>query len=144
MNTLCILLVLLQDPPKVDRANAASTAKAALTAYKAKDLDALGAVAASSNLVILKELKEQGEKHPRWKSLFVGGRWEAVSKWSGPTLPARYFGEKLARVPFGEPTAEGRLTVVVLKWEEGKWGFEDVNFPTRESFEQGSLEAPKR
>lgn len=144
MSALALLLALLQDPPKPDRTNAEATAKAVLAAYKAKDLDALGALSGSVNQGILKELKEQGEKHARYASIFGGHRWAAVGAWEGKAGPARYFGTKRAQVAFGEPPAEGRLTVLELEWEEGRWCFEDVKVPSKANFEAGSLEAPKR
>ncbi|HEX7286721.1 MAG TPA: hypothetical protein VF532_11110, partial [Candidatus Angelobacter sp.] len=46
-----------------------------------------------------------------------------------------------ARVQFGK-TAPDKVMVVSLSWEGGKWCFEDVNFPSRESFEQWSKTRP--
>jgi hypothetical protein len=34
--------------------------------------------------------------------------------------------------------------MVVLEREDGRRVFEDVNFPSKESFEKGAAEAPKR
>jgi hypothetical protein len=142
--TTFLLATLLLAQDKLDRADATAVAKAVLAAYKAKDLDALGALGGEANRKIMAELKEQGEKHPRYKSVLGGSRWAAVSKWDGKTGAPRYFGTKRASVPFGEAETPGKLTVVVLEWEDGTWVFEDVNFPSKENFEKGDAEAPKR
>lgn len=144
MSLFLYALFLVQDAPKLDRTDATAVAKAVLAAYKAKDFDALGALSGANNRKIMAELKEQGEKHPRAKSILGGSRWAAVSKWDGKTSDPRYFGEKRASVPFGEAETPGKLTVVVLEWEDGKWNFEDVNFPSKENFEKGEAQAPKR
>lgn len=132
----------------LDRTDAASTAQAILKAYAAKDLPAMAELSTADNREIMQELIKQGENHPRWRSIFSGGRWQAVSTWNGKLGEIRYFErtgtEKKyldARVQFGEAES-GKLVVVTLSWEGGKWCFEDVNFPRRESFEQGSKTRP--
>jgi len=132
----------------LDRTDAAATAQAILQAYAAKDLPAMAGLSTADNLEIIKELIQQGESHPRWRSIFSGGRWQAVSTWNGKLGEIRYFERTAmdvrhveARVQFGE-AEPGKLVVVTLSWEGGKWCFEDVNFPRRESFEQGSKTRP--
>jgi hypothetical protein len=135
---------------KVDRSDAASTAVAVLRAYAAKDLPAMAELSNADNKEIIRELIAQGENHPRWRSIFSGGRWQAVSSWKGDLGEIRYFErtpygknekEYEVRVQFGETTPE-KVVVVTLTWEAGKWCFEDVNFPSRESFEKGSKTRP--
>jgi hypothetical protein len=135
---------------KVDRRDATSTAVAVLRAYAAKDLPAMAELSNADNKEIIRELIAQGESHPRWRSIFSGGRWQAVSSWKGDLGEIRYFErtpygqnekEYEARVQFGEATPE-KVVVVTLTWEAGKWCFEDVNFPSRESFEKGSKTRP--
>ncbi len=132
-----------------NRTDATATAATVLRAYSAKDLPALGELSTADNREIIRELIAQGESHPRWRSIFSGGRWEAVTKWNGSMGEARYFertaGEKKAydaRVQFAGAETPDRVAVVTLSWEAGKWCFEDVNFPSRESFERGSKTPP--
>ena len=135
-------------PKALDRTDAAATAQAVLKAYAAKDLPAMAELSTADNRVIIQELIKQGESHPRWRSIFSGGRWQAVSTWNGKLGEIRYFERTAidtkhfeARVQFGETEPE-KLVVVTLSWEGGKWCFEDVNFPRRETFEQGSKTRP--
>lgn len=134
--------------PKLDRTDAAATAIAVLKAYAAKDLPAMSELANSANRQIIRELIAQGENHPRWRSIFSGGRWDAVSNWKGDLGEIRYFerapfGQKeyVAEVQFAE-TTPNKVVVVAMSWEGGKWCFDDVNFPSREIFEQGSKTRP--
>jgi hypothetical protein len=154
MNRLAIFLIVViaclaatsQTGPgaKLDRSDAASTAAALLKAYAAKDLPAMAELSTAGNRDIIRELIAQGENHPRWRSIFSGGRWDAVSTWKGEMGEVRYLertppGRKEydARVQFGTATAD-KVAVVTMSWEGGKWCFEDVNFPSRESFENWS------
>ena len=135
-------------PKALDRTDAAATAQAVLKAYAAKDLPAMAELSTADNRELIQELIKQKENHPRWRSIFQGGRWDAVSNWNGKLGEVRYFernasGTKYvdARVQFAE-TEPDKLVVVNLSWEGGKWCFEDVNFPRRENFEQGSKTRP--
>jgi hypothetical protein len=134
---------------QLDRGDAAATAAAFLRAYAAKDLSAMSELANDDNRKIIQELKAQGESHPRWRSVFGGGRWDAVSSWKGNLGETRYFERTVlekkkaeAEVHFAEASTPGKLVVVTLTWEAGKWCFEDINFPRRETFEQGSKSRP--
>jgi hypothetical protein len=145
----CSVSAQTPSPKAVDRTDAAATAQALLRAYAAKDLPAMAELSTADNREIIKELIQQGESHGRWRSIFSGGRWQAVSTWNGKLGEIRYFERNAssgrfvdARVQFGE-TEPDELVVVNLSWEGGKWCFEDVNFPRRESFEQGSTTRPK-
>jgi hypothetical protein len=127
-----------------DRNDAAATAAAVLKAYAAKDLPAMAELSTADNRRIIQELIAQGENHPRWRSIFSGGRWQAVSNWKGDLGEVRYFERAQtfeARVKFAE-TEPDKVVVVTLTWEGRKWCFEDVNFPSRESFEKGSRTRP--
>ena len=156
VTTLLIVIVFCLATPgqtpgtrTLDRSDAAATAQALLKAYAAKDLTAMAELSTGDNREIIQELIKQRENHPRWHSIFLGGRWEAVSKWNGKLGEVRYFertaasGTKYvdARVQFAE-TEPDKVVVVNLSWEDGKWCFEDVNFPRRQSFEQGSKTRP--
>jgi hypothetical protein len=134
---------------KLDRGDAAATAAAFLRAYAAKDLPAMAELANDDNRRIIQELKAQGESHPRWRSVFAGGRWDAVSTWKGNLGETRYFERTVlekrkaeAEVHFAEALTPGKIVVVTLTWEAGKWCFEDINYPRREAFEQGSKSRP--
>jgi hypothetical protein len=133
---------------KLNRSDAGATAAALLKAYAAKDLPAMAELSTADNRDIIRELIAQGENHPRWRSIFSGGRWDAVSNWKGELGEVRYLertppGRKEydARVQFGKTTPD-KVVVVSLSWEGGKWCFEDVNFPSRESFENWSKTRP--
>jgi hypothetical protein len=123
----------------VDRTNAKATAAAILTAYKAKDYKAMSELATTTNKKILAELAEQGEKHKRYKSLFGGFRWEAISKWDGKTLDEPRYNKDRAWVKFAEGE-EKRAVVVSLKSEDGgkTWAFDDVNNKEADALEKES------
>jgi len=70
-------------PSKVDRTNAKETAHAILSAYRTRDVIALASLVNTTNRRIFIELAEQGEKHPRYNSVFLGWRWQAVQAWNG-------------------------------------------------------------
>jgi len=134
---------------KLDRGDAPATAAAFLRAYAAKDLLAMAELANDDNRQIIQELKAQGESHPRWRSVFAGSRWDAVSNWKGNLGETRYFERTVlekkkaeAEVQFAEASTPGKLVVVTLTWEAGKWCFEDINFPRKETFEQGNKSRP--
>ncbi len=63
----------------------ASVARAALEAYRDKNLSALAALTHPDNRAIFEELRAGGEGHPRWASLFSpdAWRWQAVRLWDG-------------------------------------------------------------
>ena len=128
----------------VDRSDPESTAQAILTAYKAKDLSALADFSTTSNKEILSEIAAQGEKHPRYQSIFSGWRWEAVQGWQGKLGEVRYkriAGEPVAQVYLGGLDGD-KIAVVTLTWEKGQWCFDDINRSDRQRFEKGNPEAP--
>jgi len=137
-----LLLILLCVPLigfgqiKVNRTDSKSTAKAILTAYKSKDLRILSSLSNSYNVEMMDEIIEQGDKHPRYSSLWKGWRWVAVNNWDGYSLEIiednRGSSIKKSKVKFGESEEEGGYIedyVVTLIWEDGKWCFEDIHSP---------------
>jgi hypothetical protein len=124
-----------------DGRDPASVARAALEAYRSRDLAALADLAHPDNREILEELRRDGEAHPRWASLFSpdAWRWQAVQAWDGRVGEVRYFGEGsgvTAMVRFGEISAS-ELAVVALELRDDRWWFEDVNSPPAADFAEG-------
>ena len=118
----------------LDRTDAAATTRAVLVAYQNRDLARLATLANATNRPLLQELAAQGERHPRYAELFRGWQWEAVERWDGAVGDVRYRGRDEALALFGQPGPD-EVAVVVLTWEAGGWAFEDINSPSRESFE---------
>ena len=112
-----------KDPPALDRDDPQAVARAILTAYKAKDLKGLRELAGENTLSVIEDLIKEGEAHPRYKSIFAGFRWKAVSAWTGSLSEARY-SPTSAYVAFG--TQDKRRVVVKLSYESDAWVFEDV------------------
>jgi len=132
-------------PSKVDRTNAKETAHAILSAYRTRDVIALASLINTTNRRIFIELAEQGEKHPRYNSVFLGWRWQAVQAWDGNLGETRYRhyvgtarNEYQAKVKFGE-LGPDEFLVVTLTWEDGKWSFKDIHSPTPKSFYSGAM-----
>jgi hypothetical protein len=126
----------------VDRTDPKSTAAAILKAYKAKDYKAMEELATKTNKKICAELAEKGEAHPRYKSLFGGFRWEAVSKWDGKTLDEPRYNKDRAWVKFADGQ-DKRVVVVAMKMEDGKWAFDDVNNKDAAALEKESKSPTK-
>jgi hypothetical protein len=118
----------------VDRTDPSATAAAVLSAYQAREVEALAPLANRDNRELLLELSAQGEQHPRYQSIFSGWRWDAVHAWDGVLGEVRYRNAAEALVSFAE-LGPDEIAVVVLTWEEGGWAFEDVNSPSRARFE---------
>lgn len=127
-----------------DRHDPAAVAAAVLKAYKAKDFKAMAALGTEGTAKICLELAEQGEKHPRYNSLFSGARWEAVQAWDGTTLLVRYRdhgGHADAIVGFHKLGEE--IAYVLLHREKEGFAFDDVKKIELAKFEQMSQTAPK-
>ena len=90
-----------------------------------------------ANKKIFAELAEQGENHPRYKSIASGWRSTAVQGWDGKTVDAPRYKDDQAWVPFGK-LPDGRMVVVVLKREGKVWAFEDVNGKDKAAVEKES------
>ena len=111
---------------KVDRTDSKSTAKAILIAYKAKDLKSLSNLSHSYNVEIFDEIIEQGQQHPRYSSLFNGGRWNVVNNWDGYSLEIiEENAKESSSVKFGESKDENYI--VSLIWKHEEWCFEDIH-----------------
>jgi hypothetical protein len=134
-------------PPKseVDRGDARATAIAVLNAYRAKDLKTLASFCDEDNRRLLEEIAAQGESHPRYKSLFQGWRWQAVSQWDGKIKEVRYWvrpsasGKKIEARAWFADLGPDEVVVVTLFLKDGKWMFDDVHSPDRSEYETGSL-----
>ncbi len=117
-----------------DGTDPASVARAALKAYRSRDLAALEALVHPDGRALVEEIRRDGEAHPRWASLFApdSWRWQAVQAWDGRVGEVRYFGEKprvTAMASFGELSAS-EVAVVALELRDGRWWFEDVKSPS--------------
>lgn len=131
-------------PSQIDRANAKDTARAVLSAYRARDVIALAGLTSEGNREIFAQLAAKGESHPRYDSIFSGWRWQGVQSWSGEAGEARYRhyvgtmrDEYQAHVKFGQ-LDDDEFLVVTLTWEDDKWCFEDIHSPAPKSFYSGS------
>ena len=102
------------------------TAREILTAYRKKDMDTLAKNGTADTMKIFIEIDVQGEAHPRYKSIFSGHRWEAVSTWNGKLGEIEQTTESETRVTFNEFKKSKELAQLVLVLEEGKWRFEDI------------------
>lgn len=117
------------EPAVIDRTSARAVARAALVAYRDRDLAGLVAVANATNRALLGEIERQGSSHPRYASIFGGARWAAVQGWDGQLTVVhrrQSGGRQEALVPFYWHESPGPADVVVLTLEDGAWGFEDV------------------
>ena len=118
----------------IDRTKAIPVARAALSAYRSRDVIALAGLVCAVNKRIFTELAAQGEAHPRYASIFSGWRWQGVQAWRDTApMEARYRhyvstarDEYQAHVRFGEIGPDELLTVV-LSWQNAAWCFDDVN-----------------
>jgi hypothetical protein len=131
---------------ELDRKDPQAVANAVLSAFKARDLNALAAICTQDNQAMFSEIAAQGEKHPRYASIFSGWRWEAIQKWDGSVGETRYRhyvgtarNEYQAGVKFGEMSPE-EWAVVTLTWENGQWAFDDIHSPEPETFKEGATE----
>ena len=116
----------------VDRDDPAATAAAFLAAYQSRDLVAMAPLMNANNREFFDSLAAQGESHPRYRSIFKGWRWDAVTAWGGALGETRYKDGE-AVVLFGEMSAD-EVAVVVLTREAEGWAVEDVNSPSPDDF----------
>jgi len=127
----------------VDRSDPAATARAVLTAYRDKDLEALSRLCTRWNSGLMAEMAKSGEGHPSYASIFGGWRWKAVSAWDGRLRETRFRGPDAAAVAFGDIEPD-EIAVVSLEWEGGRWCFDDVNSPATSRFKSLPTERPGR
>jgi len=128
---------------EVDGRDPKAVARAFLSAFKNGDLKRLADLANRDSKQVFAELARDGEKHSRYKSVFSGWRWESVQNWDGEIGEVRYgngLGVPVASVLYDEKVDE--VFVVVLHLEDGGWAVEDLNSPSRVSFERLRLEPP--
>ncbi|MBX3054793.1 MAG: hypothetical protein KF753_25200 [Caldilineaceae bacterium] len=130
----------------VDRTDAAQMADLVLLFYRQMDLKGLAQISTFANQGIIASVAELGPSSSRYQSVFSGWRWEAVQFWDGKLREVRYrhfvgSGQDSyeAHVHFAEMTGS-EIAVVVLKWENEQWAFEDINSPTQRAFEEGRTE----
>lgn len=131
---------------QIDRTDAKSTSYAILNAYRARDVIALAGLVNPAKRRIFVELAEQGEKHPRYRSIFGEDSWRArvVQSWDGNLGEVRYRhyvgtvrNDYVAKVKFAE-IGPDEFAVVTLTWVEGKWNLKDIHSPSRQDFMEGS------
>lgn len=129
---------------QVDRTDALETARAVLQAYRARDIVALSEFCEAGNRRILMELVRDGERHPRYRSLWVTWRWQTAQAWDGRMDEVRYrqMGDGLrARAKFAESPEE--VFVVTLQLLDGKWVWDDIHSPERADYESESKVRPR-
>jgi hypothetical protein len=138
----------LKSITQVDRNDALQTARAALQAFRARDVIALSEFSTPRNREIWMELVRDGERHPRYRSIWASWRWQRAQEWQGQMGEVRYrqiSGTEVnylrARVKFAE--SADQVYVVTLIFGDGKWLFEDIHSPERASFESESAVRPK-
>lgn len=137
----------LKSITQLDRNDAVQTARASLQAFRARDIVALSEFSTPRNREIWMELVRDGERHPRYRSLFGSWRWQRAQDWQGQMDEVRYrqiSGTEVnylrARVKFAE--SADSVFVVTLIFGDGKWLFEDIHSPAREDFESESKVRP--
>jgi len=129
---------------QVDRTDALETARAVLQAYRARDIVALSEFCEAGNRRILMELVRDGERHPRYRSIWVTWRWQRAQAWDGRMDEVRYrqMGDGLrARAKFAESPDE--VFVVTLQLLDGKWVWDDIHSPDRADYESESTVRPR-
>lgn len=129
---------------QVDRTDALQTARAVLQAYRSRDIVALSEFCEVGNRRILMELVRDGERHPRYRSIWVTWRWQRAQAWDGRMDEVRYrqMGDGLrARAKFAESPEE--VFVVTLQLLDGKWVWDDIHSPDRADYESESKVRPR-
>lgn len=132
---LLMILAIAAAGPAVadtDRSDPRAVTDAFLTAYKARDLDALATLVNRYNRNLFEEIAAQGEAHPDYTEVFGGWRGEAADGWDGETLEVRYDGSQ-AVVRFADLSAD-ETAVLVLDDENG-WAVADINSPDRADYD---------
>lgn len=119
-----------------DLRDPAVVAEIVLTAYQNRDLETLSDYTGGPTRVMIKELIELGSGHPRYRSIFDGWRWKAVTAWDGRILDTRYRARRRARalVHFHSINAY-ELAVLALEWKDGRWEFVDIQSPDSVEYE---------
>ncbi|MEN8155175.1 MAG: hypothetical protein ABFR75_14250 [Acidobacteriota bacterium] len=124
-------------PPKteIDFKIPEQVAEAALNAYKAKDVHALMTLSRPDFAARIKKMIEEGKTEDIKKRAFDenGWRYRSVVAWDGKLHEKKERGKKL-RIRYGYIGAN-EVGVIELVNEEGKWYFEDLKSPSRETWE---------
>ena len=120
----------------VDLKDPAVVAGIVLKAYRNHDMKALCEYTGGPTLRIFEELMRLGSGHPRYRSIFDGWRWAAVTAWDGEIRGTRYRSRKYPRalVHFHDIN-EYELAVLALEWKGGRWQFTDIQSPDAVEYE---------
>ncbi len=134
----------LTRPAFVDRNDPGSTAYAVLYAFKTKDFQALPGLVLETNRQQAADFACLDDTSRARLSFYQNWRWQSVDAWNGQIGEIRYRhyvsanrDEYRANVIFGE-SGPDELLIVTLFREDGKWAFEDLHSPPRQSFNSGS------
>jgi len=135
---LALSLIVISGPAAVaddiDRTDPVATAQAFLTALKTKDLAKMAELVNSSNKEMFEELAAEGEANRAYKEVFGGWRYQAALAASGVSDAVKYNRRGEGVVMFHQMD-DNEVAVFVLKNEDGVWGIEDINSPSRESYD---------
>ena len=127
------LLIAPAHAGEIDRTDPSATAIGFLTAFKAKDVVAMATFSNAENKEMFDDLAANGEASKVYKNVFKGWRFESASAWDGSVGEVRYR-KGQAIVPFHEMEGD-EVAVVVLTKENGVWGLEDINSPSKSRLE---------
>lgn len=117
----------------IDRSDPAATAIGFLKAFKSKDVVAMATFSNAENKEMFDDLAANGEASKAYKNVFKGWRFESALAWNGKVGDVRYR-KGDAIVPFHEMEGD-EVAVVVLTMENGVWGLEDINSPSKSRLE---------
>lgn len=131
---LAIVAVAITAPANadaIDRSDPVATAQAFLTAYRAKDVNAMAVLANQTNEDFFGELAAKGEAHEAFNDVFSGWRWEAMNL-SDKVGEVRY--DNRGAMVFVSEMPGDEVGVIALTNDNGVWGIEDINSPTPADF----------
>ncbi len=116
----------------LDKTDPTAVAEKVLLAYKAQDLATLSTLSTAYNQEMLSKIQPGSS---RYKSIFSPDKWrmKAVQAWIGDIESIRVSGTE-AQCLFGS-ISPSEVVVVTLKKENGEWRFEDINSPSKTSYE---------
>ncbi len=107
-------------------------AKAALNAYKGKDVNGLMSLSRPDFTARIKKMIDEGKLEDIKKRAFDENEWryKSVAAWDGKLHEKKEQGKKI-RIRYGYIGAD-EVAVVELVNEDGKWYFEDLKSPSLE------------
>lgn len=116
----------------VDHKDPRSVARAALEAYKAKDIDALVELIPEAVRDRAKDAADQ-----RDAALFDEGRWRyrSVRSWDGKLGAMRIKGSRL-RLHYADLDGDEVAVVQLDRGDDGRWYFDDLRSPKRSAFDK--------